>query len=607
MNLTSPIRLLLLAAVATACSDFGDLAGPDASDELRRSDLPGPGPHSDGLPRFALELRATGSMHPGTPIQIVGTVRALLPTLQASIRLSLPDIVAAERSGWRPTPLPRDEQLPFAATSSRPVHAGDVAAVSATVTPTEPGYYRAVLVAEKTSDEPNVLNAHWVQDVAVQELWLYVDAERGRVTPVFDTLVFSSGEARVPGVRRSHHGSGRQGGVSTPGSHGPSGADAILMSAPPRASMGWGEGMNRDDNGVGVHVGYFDSYANTFRSLAGVNVDVEVWRREEFGDVVLGGFGGTTDQWGEVIWPCPADIQEYHKVIVRELETGTVRMDGIVPTDPLYVDDYGCQAVWFSIEMPSMDSHVFANMKDLVIPASRSFFGRSRGQILVDLDPNVDVSYYQKQGWPSGLEYIKLRHSAVWGSGGLRTQSHEYGHAVHEKALGGNVASGSCPSPHYVSGYYNLQCAYSEGFANYHAAATMGTAAEWTTTFENYTSSSWFDPTGNGATSEGTVAAFLYDLTDPANETWDTVQYPGSYIADLIISCQILRNTWGRANGIDFLIYCLENTVDPTIRDTYFVRPPYPAISQQHTATLPTGWSRDAIRRLWKKNLFGVN
>ncbi len=97
--------------------------------------------------------------------------------------------------------------------------------------------------------------------------------------------------------------------------------------------------------------------------------------------------------------------------------------------------------------------------------------------------------------------------------------AHEHGHAVPEKALGGNAATGQCRSPHHVDGAYNLQCAYSEGSAD------------------------------DGSIIEGAVAGFLYDLLDApdwpdspyntADGDDDPVTFPGSYLADLVKTCNV--------------------------------------------------------------------
>lgn len=70
---------------------------------------------------------------------------------------------------------------------------------------------------------------------------------------------------------------------------------------------------------------------------------------------------------------------------------------------------------------------------------------------------------------------------------------------------------------------------------------------------------------GPGETTEGSVAALMWDLTDPANESHDTLALTGSYVAGVIAQCR--ENYFGislRLDGIDTFIYCAEGTIDAT-------------------------------------------
>jgi hypothetical protein len=56
-----------------------------------------------------------------------------------------------------------------------------------------------------------------------------------------------------------------------------------------------------------------------------------------------------------------------------------------------------------------------------------------------------------------------------------------------------------------------------------------------------------------------------------------------------------------RAHGIDHMIYCFEQTVDPVA--TAFFRGGF-YNGEAETATEPPGWSQSAIRSIWKADLF---
>lgn len=103
----------------------------------------------------------------------------------------------------------------------------------------------------------------------------------------------------------------------------------------------------------------------------------------------------------------------------------------------------------------------------------------------------------------------------------------------------------------------------------------------------------------------GAVAAFLFDLTDPANVPHDAVSYPGSYIRDIVKTCYgKFDGIWKRAYSVEHLIYCFGQNVDGNVASTYFPYVAHPA-EQIESASEPGGWSASAIRSLWLQNLFG--
>jgi hypothetical protein len=200
--------------------------------------------------------------------------------------------------------------------------------------------------------------------------------------------------------------------------------------------------------------------------------------------------------------------------------------------------------------------------------------------------------------------------------------AHELGHAAHEKALNGNVAGGSCPSPHYLDGAYNLACAYSEGFGNFHAAAIRSSEIGYYYSYfqyndgypgHTYSGNTVTGTSTDGSINESAVAAFLLDLTDSDSETHDLTAYPGSYVSQVIRTCEVYRriswiSTWVRATGVDHLTYCFENQVDPAVTGSsvYFTtRSPDPT-GQRESAAEPFGsWNRWNIRTVWLRDLYG--
>ncbi len=195
--------------------------------------------------------------------------------------------------------------------------------------------------------------------------------------------------------------------------------------------------------------------------------------------------------------------------------------------------------------------------------------------------PSGSGSYYT-----SGEDRIYLGASDVPGSYGTFVVPHEYGHAGHEKALGGNAASGTC-SWHTLNAAINLKCAYSEGFADFHAAYTAGPiltssfgsdySIEHNSYYPGWIYNSQHQPvnqSSDGSIIEGAVAAFFYDLVDGPNEPDgasnqadgddDAIQYSGKYVSDIVKTCKVDGSV--RANGIDHLVYCFERQIDQESR-----------------------------------------
>lgn len=110
-------------------------------------------------------------------------------------------------------------------------------------------------------------------------------------------------------------------------------------------------------------------------------------------------------------------------------------------------------------------------------------------------------------------------------------------------------------------------------------------------------------PSYEGSLIEGAFAAFLYDLTDSAIEPHDSVAVAGTYIVDLIRSCQVKYGllAWRRANGPDEVAYCVENTINP---GSYFSPRGVPPSQYSESATEGGGWTASRARANWTWNLY---
>jgi hypothetical protein len=332
---------------------------------------------------------------------------------------------------------------------------------------------------------------------------------------------------------------------------------------------------------------------------------------------------------GSVQVPCLLDRQglpsgSYEVQVYTR--SGTVQVN-----NPNFVSHFWGDFTWdcgYPVEVfaESNASHVFTNM-NRTISASEAFFSYRRPFIEVDLVSDTISGYCPVSGFGgicNRADYVRIgtrtsdRYGPqVWGTNGVFVQAHEYGHAFHEKALGGFYHR-------YYSGcgYHDwtlptsLGCALIEGFASYFAVATRRQA---TGNYEYWVETNAFYPGGDGSIVEGPVASFLYDITDSnwwglgtqgapvgqRDEHHDNIVYSGSYVAGVIASCQVRQNgVWTSNTGIDHLVYCFERQVDPTVTgsSTYFhTRNPDPTEQNQ------TGTPDTAIRALWLKNLYWIS
>ena len=111
---------------------------------------------------------------------------------------------------------------------------------------------------------------------------------------------------------------------------------------------------------------------------------------------------------------------------------------------------------------------------------------------------------------------------------------------------------------------------------------------------------------GNGSVIEGAVAAFLIDVTDPPDgEPGDNVYFSGHHLGETMRLCTF---NWYNQHitGVDMAVYCLERSIDPALKATYFTT----GYSWSYIATnayVPNEWSPSNVRQLWKSRLFGQN
>lgn len=226
------------------------------------------------------------------------------------------------------------------------------------------------------------------------------------------------------------------------------------------------------------------------------------------------------------------------------------------------------------------------------------------------LEVSVDVSQYDLDNDVILMKASEPNH--IFGAFGLFTAAHEYGHAVHHRALGGiNPGHAENCNPHRVPIRSSLGCALAEGFADYHAVATAGSGASWFFRIRDRRFAVVSDsPQADAAQAEGPVASVLFDITDSADdgtETHDRIDYPRSYVSQIMETC---RNPDGPADGMDFIVYCFEQgireaVVYHTSPEFFFARGQNPLFASE-SANEPSVWRLTDIRDVWLHNLYDL-
>jgi hypothetical protein len=550
--------------------------------------------------RFSkLDIQVEGSLTPGSTAYLSVETQGNLPPEQTHVRLTLPELAALKaRKEGKLAKLAPGKPLPAQGSWRGAMGSSQTLQQQTTVHIKEPGYYQVIASASAENGDVRTKNGEWIKNTASQSVWLWVTEAGGKVTKQFDRSLFPDGARQQPGPLTMKDERPK----------------LPVVNARPSSQK-----TRLNSTGVTtIYMNYINQTTHSPEPLSGARVSYTVYdglgrKRSSSTEVI--------DDNGNVAIPCYSDdihgpgsysgtihVQDNYRLRVYHPQTGS---DVVGSFSGEFATDCGQQ---IPVRAAYKMSHVFMRMSE-TIEKSRSFFQEQRGKIHVKLNWNADNSYYcdgfNAWGPCTGTKekiVIKDRpgddpNSHIGGQFGDLVVAHEYGHAMHEEALNGNAASGECPSPHYLDGAHNLQCAYSEGFANYHGAVGVNNSNSYVGYFENnlfYSADHGGGDPNDGSIIEGAVAAFLWDLTDPADESHDNAYYPGSYVADIIKTC---KTDGSRANGADQLIACFQSQV-PSYAGYFNTRSSQPS-SFSESATEPSSWSRTDVKTLWRKNLYG--
>jgi hypothetical protein len=539
------------------------------------------------LSRFETQLSITGDLRPGGRVTITYVVTAKVATPRAHVSIDMPELHFTRRTGFTHTPLPLGERIQSEVSRQASLRSGEALTGSYTLTIPKAGYYRVVLVArdkDPASRARRTPEALFITDFASQEAWILITEDGGKVTSELEVRA-------VPPHLTANAG------MFQPRATG--GADA-KPPADSRTEMCCGGPT------FGI-VKYYDYDTQQYVTVPGAKLTAKVYSNY-YGTLTGQEYYFVADDNGFFDSNCPVDWEERWDVIVylddqyMDMGNGKIVGEGysITNGDCGSTRDYLVASEW---------AHVYTVLKRVVIPNATSLFGRSRPKIGIFIKSNISSSRYRH--FSGVLDEIEYKSGNVFGGHGQFTIAHEYGHAFHNRALGGIPEpvdlDGLCDGGHSFTSVENRKCAIVEGFADYFGQLTNPLSPYGSLTESNFYFIDAFDPGFDGSHVESAVMAFLHDVTDSGVEPHDNLSLPVSYVGDLMLTCMGSEGgplISGDNLGIPAIVWCLEQGVDQAAQATYF--PNMSLTGYYEGAAEPPGLSQNAIRAMWVRNLFDL-
>jgi hypothetical protein len=532
---------------------------------------------------------------------IILTTTSHLQTGNVKARLYLPGLSVLRRgsdSTGRPEVLPVGEKLPAAARFNRGMGKGQSVRKQVTVRPAKPGYYMLSAAVWAPGAEHVTKGGVPIDNGQSSEFWIWISEDGGQVTSRFDPTLFPEGYVVAPGPLTSKD---------------------QLTDGPLEEGDGQKTKAKQASGDTKIKFTRFDPIEGIVKPISGFRVCIK--EEDEYsGDEER--YTKVTDENGVIRFGCDPYGYESYKATLRASGGGSTVLNNAGNSVVARGETWEAACGYTNEARASAAQYfVWQEMKRIKGRSENFYGGLSRGSITVKLDGDRDGAVYTPD------DEIILDKDTYGTSDlsdfNLFTMAHEYGHAYHEKAIGGYATDGNCPRPHYFSGAYDLDCAFTEGYADFHGAATVADSNFYKSFIErtpgtyNYPASAPNDNddlSKDGSVIESTVAAFLYDLTDPKNESHDNLDFPGRYVADVLGTCGGQANGGGfyEANGADHLVACLQLQTPPYSEkydgtNYYFGTRSYSLRADGYVtedADEPSGWNRPDIRELWHYTLY---
>lgn len=576
---------LLAAVVLAACDDVtggngGGGARPEESGSAHvTGDLP-------AVRRVGLNVRATGAFRPGAPIVVTASALARYGAANVDMDLLVLD---------------DDPNGPRTVAEFRgAMGQGNQRQVTATLTFPRAGYYRVLAQTRSTpaSGGPQLT----VGDSAIIEgssqlLYLLVDENGGRVTDGPDP-------SAVPAGR-----------VATFGGFGPF-VDA--RTSPGRTVPASVAPVGQPSRVVSVSRGIFRYYNEDTRTYQPVpNAEVNVSCLDTNFAVVSRQVVRTASD-GAFSFSCSGSYFDAN-IQLRNTYALVMGPQRQIAGIAYFNEGNGTSPVLNAENHYAAHVHVTLNK---YVPLANSRFGVSRPFIPVLVHPTDSVFpiHYDQVN-----DTIRTNYKRVFTQDGTFVTVHEYGHAYQWRAVEPPADYYCNPTgEHHVNQQYTKSCAFVEGWATFFAAWLAGDVLDGRYAYSDYyiENQTYYSGGKDGMQVEGSVAGFFYDFVDSStapdgysnetggDDTWDGVAYSGSFLASVLRNCTVNAGTtmYSTLLGLDEVVYCLEgNTTARASAAALGYTSWWAADSVTRGATAPTGYSTDAVRRLWRRNFYGAS
>jgi len=620
--------------------------------------------HAPIRQRFgAITIDARTRIKVGSPVQIEVDAPVIIPSSSAHLKVQLPEVAeiafrqkyGARRSG----PMAPGSHLDWKGEAAR----GNLRQ-SIRVTFPVPGLYR--VSAHVVTDDPSVDEVGDIQNAAGTVSWIFVTKTGGRVIHSFSELVndreatqtqtpvdtyvaapeAAVGTASVPQIICPYS-VGLVSGAAVACS--PCDVDPSSCVPDPSPQPGTFSGTLLYENQRLGTIG-----------LAGATMSIMEDR--------VGGWSAytfTADD-GKFTLPCPPANLRGQLQMSAAANNPNARVidvhDSTRPKEDLSyyraeanaaIDKCGTDTGPYRAGKPHQ-AELLDNITRTALKSRATFPGFSRPKIQVQLfSGTTDAA----SGYDPVGDTIIIYEPRSIGEVGLFEAGHEYGHALHQVAMGPIFISGTECQTHDFGSLTTYRCAFVEGFAHYHSIAVWGTQVG-AARYNGFDRGEFVGlPSGLGSSqvgpqTEGAVASTMLHFGDGTGTRYVTSRIMGtkSYpdgvsaghgqIAAAIRDCRIILSDGSsqRVDGVDYLAYCFEKAVklvgggtscnkwgvctplpaypmpvvDPIARDNFFggLRGSVPRLAVPYA----TGWSwgtppvrtgyDTAVRTVWACNLF---